>query len=289
MDVNTILVIGALGFGWFVGGFITGIDRVISARLQGRIGPPILQPFYDVAKLLSKRGSPSSKLQVLAAWLFMVSNVLALCLLAIQSDMIAILYVLTLGSVAFIMAAYSVKSPYAILGAQREVMQLLVYEPLLIFLVVGYYLQTKSFLVSGIVAYEKPLLFSMPLFFVAMIMVLLIKMRKSPFDIAATAHHAHQEVVQGPLTEMSGPTLAMIEIAHWYEMICLLALISMMWAPVPIVGTLLALGALFLSTLIDNLAARLSWKWMLSVGWAFGIAISLINLAYIYAITKSSR
>ncbi len=281
-DVNTILLLGAIFFGWFVGGFIAGMDRILSARLQGRVGPPVLQPFYDVAKLLSKRGTPSSKLQVLCAWLFMVSNMLGLCLLAVQSDLIAVLYVLGLGSVSFIMAAYSVKSPYGMLGAQREVMQLLIYEPLLIFMVVAYYLQTGSFLVSSIVAYDQPLIGSMPLFFFTMVMVLLVKMRKSPFDIASTAHHPHQEVVQGPLTEMAGPTLAMIEIGHWYEMIVLLALVSMLWAPIPIVGTGVALLALFCSTLVDNMTARLSWKWMLSVGWTSGLAMSFLNLIYIY-------
>ncbi|MBV1768706.1 MAG: NADH-quinone oxidoreductase subunit H, partial [Candidatus Desulforudis sp.] len=37
-----------------VGGLLTGIDRKLSARMQGRIGPPILQPFYDFFKLWGK-------------------------------------------------------------------------------------------------------------------------------------------------------------------------------------------------------------------------------------------
>ena len=39
----------------FIGGLLDGIDRKITARMQGRVGPPILQPFYDVTKLFNKQ------------------------------------------------------------------------------------------------------------------------------------------------------------------------------------------------------------------------------------------
>ena len=41
----------------FLGGFLEGLDRKISARMQGRVGPPVLQPFYDVQKLLNKQAA----------------------------------------------------------------------------------------------------------------------------------------------------------------------------------------------------------------------------------------
>ncbi len=37
-----------------IGGLVSGIDRKLTARMQGRVGPPIFQPFYDVGKLLEK-------------------------------------------------------------------------------------------------------------------------------------------------------------------------------------------------------------------------------------------
>ena len=40
--------------GPFLAGLINGLDRRITARMQGRVGPPLLQPFYDVAKLFCK-------------------------------------------------------------------------------------------------------------------------------------------------------------------------------------------------------------------------------------------
>ena len=51
------IIIGTIGlalFGIIFGLFYKGIDRKISARMQGRIGPPLRQPFRDVAKLFTK-------------------------------------------------------------------------------------------------------------------------------------------------------------------------------------------------------------------------------------------
>lgn len=273
---------GAIFIAPLIGGFLTGLDRLISARMQGRKGPPLLQPFYDVIKLFAKKGSTCTKFQTIAVWMLFVSAVLALCLLAAQQDLVAILYVLGLGSVAFIMSAFSIRSPYGQLGAQREVMQLLVFEPLLLFFVIGLFLQTDSFMVSKILEYPEPLLFRMPMFFITMVMVILIKMRKSPFDISATAHHPHQEVVQGPLTEMSGPTLGLVELAHWYEFVLLLGLVGLLWASSPIIAVALALAALFCSIVIDNLTARMTWMWMLEIGWTFGLGMAVVNLVAIY-------
>ncbi len=273
---------GAIFLAPLIGGFLTGVDRVISARMQGRKGPPLLQPFYDVIKLFAKQGSTCTKFQTIAVWMLFVSAVLALCLLAAQQDLVAILYVLGLGSVAFIMSAFSIRSPYGQLGAQREVMQLLVFEPLLLFFVIGLFLQTGSFMVKDILEYSEPLLLRMPMFFITMVMVILIKMRKSPFDISATAHHPHQEVVQGPLTEMSGPTLALVELAHWYEFVLLLGLVGLLWASSPFIAVALALAALFCSIVVDNLTARMTWMWMLEIGWTFGLGMAVVNLVAIY-------
>jgi len=278
----TYTLFGAIFVAPLIGGLLSGLDRVISARMQGRKGPPLLQPFYDVIKLFAKRGSSCTKFQTIAVWVLFVSAVLSLCLLAAQQDLVAILYVLGLGSVAFIMSAFSIRSPYGQLGAQREVMQLLVFEPLLLFFVIGLFLQTNSFMVKDILEYPEPLLFRMPMFFITMVMVILIKMRKSPFDISATAHHPHQEVVQGPLTEMSGPTLALVELAHWYEFVLLLGLVGLLWASSPIIAIALALAALLCSIVVDNLTARMTWMWMLEIGWTFGLGLAVVNLVFIY-------
>jgi len=69
----------------------------------------------------------------------------------------------------------------------------------------------------------------LPGIFISILFVLTIKLRKSPFDLS-TSHHAHQELVKGLTTEFSGSSLAMIEVAHWYENIMLLGFVYLFFA-----------------------------------------------------------
>ena len=51
---SIVFVAAYLVFAPFLGGLLDGVDRIISARMQRRKGPVLLQPFYDIGKLLSK-------------------------------------------------------------------------------------------------------------------------------------------------------------------------------------------------------------------------------------------
>ena len=68
----------------FLGGLLCGIDRKLTARMQNRIGPPILQPFYDVLKLWGKQPMISSSLQPILASSYFLFSVVALALLALD-------------------------------------------------------------------------------------------------------------------------------------------------------------------------------------------------------------
>jgi len=113
--------------------------------------------------------------------------------------------------------------------------------------------------------------------FVAVLLILTIKMRKSPFDLS-TCHHAHQELVQGITTEYSGPYLALIELTHWYELVLVLGLVVLFWAQPIWAGLLLALVAFFIELVIDNICARMTWSWMVKLTWSVGIILCLVNL-----------
>ena len=53
----------------FIGGLLIGIDRKLTARIQNRRGPPIVQPFYDVLKLFGKEDKSSTRHTWCSAWL----------------------------------------------------------------------------------------------------------------------------------------------------------------------------------------------------------------------------
>ncbi len=266
-----------------VGGLLVGIDRKLSARMQGRMGPPIIQPFYDLIKLFSKDALVSTKMQLVSVYVYLTSVVLSLVMLVLGQDLLVLLFVLALGSVSIILGAFSVRSPYSQLGAYRELLLLLSYEPLLALFVVGVYLATGSFMVRDIFRLEQPLLLTLPLFGLTQILVLAMKMNKSPFDISAS-HHAHQEVVRGILTEFSGPYLGIIELTHWYELVLLLGLTVLLWATNVWVGIALAIVSYFAVIVLDSITARMTWRWTLRVGWGIGIPLAVINLMTVYLV-----
>jgi formate hydrogenlyase subunit 4 len=267
------------------GGILFGVDRKITARMQHRKGPPIVQPFYDTIKLFAKGQISVNRFQMVSVSVYLACMILSLVLLAAGQDLLVLLFILALGHVMLILGGFSVKSPYSQIGSQREILQLMAYEPLLVFMVIAAYLRTGSFLISSI--FDKlpnqPLLPWLPAFFITQIIVMAIKLHKSPFDISAS-HHAHQELVRGIYTEFSGSQLALIEIAHWYELILLMGFIALLWQTNLIIGGLLAFAAFLIVLVIDNITARMTWKWMLKFAWTFGLGISLANLAVIYVL-----
>lgn len=278
-DILTIILvlIGAP----IIGCLASGIDRKITARLQGRVGPPLLQPYYDVKKLLSKDNmvvNPSQNFYVIVYLAFII---LSLFMLVFKQDFLMIIFVYTVASVALVVGGMSTGSPYARIGSSREIMAILSYEPVLILYALAIYLLTGTFKLSALLDASSPLLMYTPLIFIAMIVVLNIKLKKSPFDYS-TSHHGHQELIKGMTTEYGGPGFATIEIAHFYEYVFLTGLIFLFWASTPVIGVLIGIIAYLLVIVIDNITARVYWQWMLKLSWTILLVISLVNIVYLY-------
>lgn len=285
MNVNDILTAVLVLIGApIIGCLAAGIDRKLTARLQGRVGPPLLQPYYDVKKLLSKDNMIVNESQNLYVVVYVAFMILSLLMLVFKADILMIIFVYTISSIALIVGGMSTGSPYARIGSSREIMAILSYEPVLILYALAIYLVTGTFKLSAVLDASTPLLMYTPLIFIAMLFVLNIKLKKSPFDYS-TSHHAHQELVKGMLTEYSGPGLAGIEIGHFYEYVFLTGLIFVFWTVNPLIGVLISIAAFLLVIVIDNITARVYWQWMLKLSWTFLLAISIVNIAFLY-ITK---
>ena len=211
-----IFIVAYIVLAPFVGGFLAGLDRIISARMQGRVGPPVLQPFYDVLKLFEKEKITVNKVQDFYVACFLLFVVVTGCFFFAGGDLLLVLFTLTTASAFLIIAAYSSNSPYAQLGAERELLQTMAYEPMVLLTAVAFYVFTGSFKVSDIMNSESMGILPMLGIFIGFMYILTIKFRKAPFDLSMS-HHAHQELVAGLKTEFSGTTLAMLEVAHWYE------------------------------------------------------------------------
>lgn len=264
-----------------LGGLLTGLDRKLTARMQGRFGPPILQPFFDFFKLIGKERITVNSTQMLYVLGSLFFAVTSLVMLALGHDLLMLVFVLAFSNISLIMGAMSVRSPFSKIGAQREIIQMMAYEPVILLMVVGIYLVTKSFLIQDIFTYGSPLLYKLPLVFAAFLYILTIKLRKSPFDFS-TSHHGHQELIKGLTIEFSGVQLALIELTHWYETVLLLCLVALFFAQPIWVGIIIALVAFVLEIIIDNICARTTWKFMLQLTWSFGIGAAITNIVWLY-------
>lgn len=285
--MDLLIILGVIVLGPIIGGLLTGVDRIITARMQGRQGPPLLQPFYDVIKLWYKERQVANRIQVFYAVGYLAFAILSLVLFGLGKDLLLIIFVLTIGSGALVLGAMSTPSPYSQIGAQREILQMLAYDPILIITAIALFMVTGSYTVEGVVQYQmdngQPLLFVLPLVFLTLTYVLTIKMRKSPFDIS-TSQHAHQEVVRGVTTEYSGPYLALLEVAHWYEVVLVLGFVALFAANNLFLAVGLIAITFFAELLLDNITARLTWRWMLRSTWVVGFGLAAINVALIYFI-----
>lgn len=267
--------------GTVAGCLLSGLDRIISARMQGRVGPPLLQPFYDVRKLIDKDNvavNGTIGTYVVCALIF---TFIAGGIFFSGGNFLLCVFVITLAELMFVMAAYASRSPFSEAGAHRETLQIMAYEPMVLLLAVGFFMATGSFDLSVLPFMEQPMLFSLWGIFLGMLYILTIKLRKSPFDLSYS-HHAHQELVKGVTTEMSGKTLAQIEIMHWCENILYMGWVVMffIWGnPISIAIAIVAFILIYLFEIwIDNNFARVKWQLVLKSTWIITLVLGGINI-----------
>ncbi|HJB90573.1 MAG TPA: NADH-quinone oxidoreductase subunit H [Candidatus Eisenbergiella merdigallinarum] len=278
---SVVFVLGYLILAPFVGALLDGADRVITARMQGRKGPSILQPFYDLSKLFSKQMIAVNNVQLLLNLSYLGFIVISGGMLFGGTDILMCLFILSTADMFLVMAASSDSSPFANMGAAREMVQMMAYEPLTLLVAVGFYLASGTFHVGDIIQSDLSPVLYMPGMLLGFMFTAAIKFRKSPFDLS-TSHHAHQEMVKGITTEMSGTTLGIMNVAEYYEKVLILGIFALFfinssWWSWP-VAIVLCLGIYFLEILWDNVSARLRWKTLLFSCWLVTLLTAGVNL-----------
>jgi NADH-quinone oxidoreductase subunit H len=204
------------------------IDRKVTARVQWRKGPPLLQPLYDIVKLMGKetiipRGT--SKLTFLLSPLFGLAGVTVVSTLLLRTigspnitflgDLIVILYLLTIPSLAVIMGGFASGNPLASLGASREMKLILAYE--LPFILVAFIpvINAKTIRIGEILSYQLNngiTLSSLSgiIGFLVAILCMQAKLALVPFD----APEAETEIMGGTYIEYSGVPLAIFKLTR---------------------------------------------------------------------------
>jgi ech hydrogenase subunit B len=280
-----IYAFGFVVFAPVLGGLLAGVDRIVSARMQGRVGPPLLQPFYDVGKLLQKRTrqvNPIAEPLLMAHMGYMAATG---ALLLGGTDLIFTVFVFALAALLLVLAAGSANSPFSFAGAERELIVLLASEPFFILMMVAICKVTGANTFEGVLASSQLVAVQLPGILLAFLMVATIKLRKSPFDISIS-HHPHQELVSGLTSDMSGRLLAYVELAHWYEsaLLCAFMVLLFNWS-VPL-GVLAFAVAYALEVLVDNATSRIKWQLVLRSTWAATLLLCGGNLLALFVMGR---
>lgn len=277
----------ALPMGWTM----MWLERKSLARMQGRIGPPFFQPFFDFLKLMAKRPIKRSLWEGMIytglALLAVGANLGALTLLPVfldrpaeVGDLILFVALAEIAPICWILAGFASQSIFGQVGAMREAVLTIVYNLPFITALLALASAAKSLQMSALVT--LPALPVRTLGLLALFICLPVKLRLNPFSLA----NAEQEIYSGAMTEFDGARLALWELAHALEWVLLSGLVVCLacpwrstywWVNVIFFG----LGCLLIAILLTTLAAataRLKIGQASNLFWRWGFGVSLLAL-----------
>ena len=303
-----ILIFPGFLFCFVIGLLLCGIDRKLVARMQKRVGPPILQPFYDFFKLMGKETIIPAQAN---RTVFLVAPLIGLAALVIiqmfipvfsfsafsgMADIIVILYLLLIPALAAIMGAAATGSPYAGVGLSREMVVIISCElPLVLVLLsvaktVGDAMGTGlCFSISEIAAYQAVngsliTKLSMIPAAIAFMMVIPGETGNHPFDAA----EAETELCEGMLAEYSGAPLGVYKLSHAVKMLTLTSLFVALFLggigtgivivdAIIMVALCVVLTAVCIS-LVHAITARLKIEQIFKYYWTVVSGLALLSL-----------
>jgi len=236
MIINGVIMTTAL-YIWF--------ERRAMARFQSRLGPNrwgpfgLFQPIADVLKLLSKEdvipAVADKKLFALAPIVLLFPALIVFSVIPLYEDsylgslnvgVLFILGVTGVNTIAILMAGWSSRNKYALLGAMRGVAMLISYEVPMVITLLGTVLMAGSISLSGIVASQSIwFIITQPLGFLVFIIAASAEMSRAPFDMI----ESESELGAGYHTEYSGIKFGILQLAEFMAPIVTAVLVTVLF------------------------------------------------------------
>lgn len=264
--------------------------RKLRARIERRIGPPLLQPLYDIVKLYGKKTQISHGPMQDIAVMLVVGGVITVTLfipvpgmdgLAAQGDLITLLYLIMVPSLGMALGVGACANPYGSVGISRALTAMLAYDVPLMIAVAGAAIGYGTTSLPEIVAQQQAGgmagwgIAQMPLLAVATLIAVHAMLGKEPFEI----YVAPAEIASGPMVEMSGKYMGALFVMQSFQLYTAGALFAVLflgggpgWAEF----LLKAFAVVAISVTLTNLYPRyradkvLGWMWK----WPTGIALA---------------
>ena len=287
-----LLVFPGLFYALPMGCLMMGAERRLRARFQGRIGPPLTQPFYDFVKLAAKwpvpRAAADRSLLAFLPLLSVGAIIGALALLPVfhsesgfAGDLILLVGLLEMPPVCMVLAGYASRSIYGEIGANREAAidiscNIPFFSALIAMATAAGSLRTTD------IAFATPWQVRVPAL-LAILICLPVKLRLNPFSIS----NAEQEVLAGPLVESEGRLLGLWELAHALEWVALTGFVVTIAIPTrsgarwldAVLFAACSLVIVLLLTLLGSSTARLKLRQATRLLWRCSFVLAAIALA----------
>lgn len=228
--VFDFLIFPGLLFTLTVGIFASWVVRKVSALIQWRVGPPLLQPAYDIAKLFGKENiipSGSTEWSYLIAPLLGPAGLLLASIILVNAnylgtsfigDIIVVLYLLVLPAIGVFLGGMASGNALSNVGANRELRLMIAYELPLLLAVTTAIVKTGGALKLTIFSSQLVVTSISGVFaFIAALLCIQAELGFIPFDIP----EAETEIMGGPLIEYSGPLLGLYKISHLMALLVL--------------------------------------------------------------------
>ncbi len=302
MTTASLIVIGLLQalLVLLLAPLFSGFSRVLRAKMHSRHGPTIYQNYRDLAKLMKRQEVVSEQ----AGWVFRATPYITMvCMLLVAlivpiftaqspfgwvGDLILVIYLFALSRFFFSLAGLETGSTFGGIGARREQLLSVLIEPVMLLVLFVMALLAGSTnlgtISSKIASGQVPYYTSVWLGMLAFAFASFVEMGKLPFDLA----EAEQELQEGPLTEFSGRSLAMLKWGIYMKQVVLVALFLAVFLPfgsmttLSIPAILLAMMVFllkvalfyFIVAILENAMARVRFMKASAVTWAaLGAAI----------------
>ncbi|HKN10167.1 MAG TPA: complex I subunit 1 family protein [Pseudomonadota bacterium] len=226
-------MLGAAGLGLLY----LWIARKLTARLQGRKGPPFYQPFFDVVKLLGKRtvvpGGANRGFFYALPVVAVAATALGLMIIPVPGnpassfagDVVLLLFLLEVPVFCDVLAGYVTQSIYGQVSAMREGVLMLGYNVPFLAAVVAMAQHAGGFSLAELCSAPRGVVGVFAA--IAFLLAIPARLKSNPFSIP----NAEQEIVAGAHIEYNGAPLALFELSHALEVVLLIDLFMVLFVP----------------------------------------------------------
>lgn len=273
---------------------LMGISLKVTARVQKRIGPPIIQPLFDILKLFSKKTNISHGYMMdISVIMLLGGSILGLFFLPnpyfsntiYAADIIVLLYLLLFPSLGMAMGVGEAANPNGSIGISRALTMLVGYDFTLTIIAVGLATATNgvtyfpSIVSSQAGGFTHWNLLHYPLFAIAGFIALLAMLGDKPFEVMVAPH----EIATGPMTEFGGKYLGMLFVQHAFALFIEIAIFVNLFLGGGGIYSFIAkiIGVFILLNFVNIVSARFKTEEAVAFFWKYPVILAMIQLIWV--------